>query len=84
MRAGLPRTGVLSFAVVLMLAGCSTSSEAPVTVDGLRAVAGTSLIGARGREPADQAGIDETVAGFCAAGVWTKSECARHGKESRL
>ncbi|WP_436123031.1 hypothetical protein [Aminobacter sp. LjRoot7] len=49
----------------------------------MRAVVGTSLVGAQGKTPTDQAGIDETAAGLCAGGVWTKSECARHGKESR-
>lgn len=66
-----------------MLAGCSTSKPAPVTTDGLRAVVGTSLIGARGLTPADQGKIDETVAGLCGGGVWTRSECARHGREVR-
>lgn len=68
---------------MLVLAGCSTSKLGPVTTDGLRAVVGTSLVGAQGKTPTDQAGIDETAAGLCAGGVWTKSECARHGKESR-
>ncbi|WP_246670747.1 hypothetical protein [Aminobacter sp. MDW-2] len=84
MRAPLLRTGALSFAAALALAGCSTSKPAPVSTDGLRAVVGTSLVGVRGRAPADQAGIDDMAAGLCAAGVWTRSECARHGKESRL
>lgn len=83
MRATQLRNGALSFAAALALAGCSTSKPAPASTDGLRAVVGTSLIGAQGKTSADQAGIDETVAGLCAGGVWTKSECARHGKESR-
>jgi len=66
-----------------MLAGCTTSPPAPVTIDGLRRVVGTSLIGAKGATPADQLRINETAAGLCGAGVWTKSECARHGRESR-
>ncbi|PWK61958.1 hypothetical protein [Aminobacter sp. AP02] len=66
-----------------MVAGCSISKPAPASTEGLRAVVGTSLIGAKGKTPADQAGIDETAAGLCAGGVWTKSECARHGKDSR-
>ncbi|MGF7005782.1 hypothetical protein [Aminobacter sp. BE322] len=44
---------------------------------------GTSLVGVQGRTAADQAGIDATAAGLCAANIWTKSECAQHGKESR-
>jgi hypothetical protein len=54
-----------------------------VSVEGLRPVVGTSLIGAKGATPADQGRIDETAAGLCGAGVWTASECARHGRESR-
>lgn len=83
MPATLLKTGVLSIAAVLMLAACSTSKPAPVTTDGLRAVVGTSLIGARGVTPTDQGKIDETVAGLCGGGVWTRSECARHGREVR-
>lgn len=77
------KTGALSIAAALMLVGCSTSKPAPVTSDGLRAVVGTSLIGARGATSADQGKIDETVAGLCGGGVWTRSECARHGREAR-
>lgn len=47
---------------------------------GARAIAGTSLIGARGATPKDQERIDDTAAGLCGAGAWTKSECARHGE----
>lgn len=43
-----------------------------------RLIVGTSLVGARGASPRDQGAIDETVAGLCGAGVWTRSECARH------
>lgn len=67
----------------MLAAACTTSRPAPVTVEGLRPVVGTSLIGARGRTPADQLKIDETAAGLCGGGVWSKSECARHGRESR-
>lgn len=83
MQATLLKTGVASIAAALMLAGCSTSKPAPVTSDGLRAVVGTSLIGARGATAGDQGKIDETVAGLCGGGVWTRSECARHGREIR-
>lgn len=79
----LLRTGALACAGALTLAACTTSKPAPVTADGLRRVVGTSLIGARGRTPADQGKIDETAAGLCGGGVWTRSECARHGRESR-
>lgn len=75
------KTGVASIVVALTLVGCSTSKPAPVTTDGLRAVVGTSLIGARGATSADQGKINETVAGLCGGGVWTRSECARHGRE---
>lgn len=68
----------------MLLAACSTTKPAPVSSDGLRRVVGTSLIGAQGKTPADQAKINETAAGLCGGGIWTKSECARHGKESRI
>lgn len=42
-------------------------------------VVGTSLVGTRGATPGDQTNIDETAAGLCGAGIWTRSECARHG-----
>lgn len=48
-----------------------------------RAAAGTSLIGARGLRPRDQAAIDDTAAGLCAAGAWTGSECRRHGEREQ-
>ncbi|MDZ5697829.1 hypothetical protein SIN08_11265 [Chelativorans sp. M5D2P16] len=83
MRGRRLRTGALAIAAALSVAGCTTSSEAPVTTDGLRGVVGTSLIGVKGATPADQAGIDETAAGLCGASIWTSSECARHGRESR-
>jgi len=54
-----------------------------VNADGLRAVVGTSLVGARGATPQDQIKIDETAAGLCGAGVWSKTDCARHGRETR-
>lgn len=63
-----------------MLAACSTSPTAPASADGLRRVVGTALIGARGAAPADQRAIDETAAGLCGAGVWSRAECARHGR----
>lgn len=61
-----------------MLAGCGTSK--PASVDGLRLVVGTDLIGARGATDDDQRKIDRTVVGICAAGVWTRAECGRHGE----
>ncbi len=66
-----------ALALTFALQGCGTS--APGSVDGLRRVVGTDLIGARGATPADQRKIDRTVVGICAAAVWTKAECARHG-----
>ncbi|MFC3754320.1 hypothetical protein [Aquamicrobium ahrensii] len=64
-----------------MLAGCGTS--APANVKGLSQVVGTDLVGARGASAADQRKIDRTVVGLCAGGVWSKQDCARHGKESQ-
>jgi len=83
MRATLLRNGVLISVAALMLAGCTTSKLAPVTSEGLRSVVGTDLIGAKGKTQADQLKIDATAAGLCGGGIWSKSECARHGRESR-
>ncbi|RVJ66586.1 hypothetical protein CN168_34095 [Sinorhizobium medicae] len=62
----------------LLLAGCGTSGPGSATA--LRSIVGTDLIGARGATPGDQRKIDRTVVGICAAAVWTKGECARHGE----
>lgn len=74
-------------ASALSVAGCTTSQEVAASKErlnsGVRAVAGTALIGAKGKTPADQDRIDDTAAGLCGAKAWTKSECQRHGKESR-
>ncbi len=77
------RNALVIFVVsVLTLAGCTTSQMVSASGDRqkatARAIVGTSLIGARGATPKDQDKIDDTVAGVCGAGVWTKSECARH------
>ena len=83
MRATLLRNGVLISVAALTLAGCTTSKLAPVTGDGLRSVVGTDLIGAKGKTQSDQFKIDITISGLCGGGVLSKSECARHGRESR-
>ncbi len=77
------RNALVIFVVsVLTLVGCTTSQMVSASGDRqkatARAIVGTSLIGARGATPKDQDKIDDTVAGVCGAGVWTKSECARH------
>ncbi|WP_297557523.1 hypothetical protein [Nitratireductor sp.] len=77
------KTGVLAIAAALSVAGCSTSKPVPVMSDGLRNVVGTSLIGARGATADDQRKIDETAAGLCGSGVWSQTECARHGRETQ-
>ncbi|ULJ73318.1 hypothetical protein L2W42_06845 [Rhizobium gallicum] len=68
----------------LSVAACTTSQRVSVSSQNLRqtarAIVGTSLIGAKGATPKDQAAIDDTAAGVCAAGVWTKSECSAHGQ----
>nr|WP_181257399.1 hypothetical protein [Mesorhizobium soli] len=83
MRVMRLRNGAVICVAAMMLVACSTSQPVPVTADGLRKVVGTSLIGAKGATPADQLKIDETAAGLCGAGVWSASECARHGREGR-
>ena len=69
-------------AFALMVAGCGPSQTTSAQKDKLnlstRQIVGTSLIGAQGKTPEDQEKIDDTAAGLCATGVWTKSECARH------
>ncbi|MGZ2464503.1 hypothetical protein [Sinorhizobium medicae] len=67
-----------ALALTFALHGCGTS--VPASADGLRRVVGTDRIGARGATSADQQKIDRTVVGICAAAVWTKAECARHGE----
>ncbi|QND34358.1 hypothetical protein [Sinorhizobium medicae] len=62
----------------LLLAGCGTSG--PGSAAALRSIVGTDLIRVRCARPADQRKIDRTVVGICAATVWTKGECARHGE----
>lgn len=66
-----------------VLAGCSTSQQVSASknlqADTTRRIVGTDLIGARGATARDQAKIDNTAAGLCGAGVWTPSECRRHG-----
>lgn len=72
----------------MSVAACTTSSMVDASKEKLnssaRSVVGTSLVGARGRTPADQDDIDDTAARLCGAKVWTRSECQRHGQESRL
>lgn len=74
-----------SLGLVLMIASGMTScgTSAPASVSGLRNVVGTDLKGAKGLTPNDQRKIDRTVVGICAASIWTKAECAEHGRESR-
>ncbi|WVT75223.1 hypothetical protein QM996_09125 [Sinorhizobium chiapasense] len=79
LRAALVK-GALITIPALIQAGCGTSQ--PASVPGLRGVVGTDLIGARGATPADQRRIDRTVVGLCAAEIWTRAECARHGERA--
>lgn len=67
---------------VLLLAGCGTSG--PADVSGLRGIVGSELAGARGATQADQRKIDRTVVGLCAASVWTRAECAKHGEAEMI
>ena len=83
MQPKMLRTGVLSIVAALLLVGCTTSNPVPVTRDGLRTVVGTDLIGARGATGEDQMKIDLTISGLCGGGVYTRSECARHGRQTR-
>jgi hypothetical protein len=46
----------------------------------VRSAVGTGLIGAKGATPKDQDGIDDSIAGICAIGAYTKTECSRHNQ----
>jgi len=72
--AALIRSAMIA-TLALLLAGCGTSGPGSATA--LRSIVGTDLIGAT---PADQCKIGWTIVGICAAAVWTKGECARHGE----
>lgn len=69
------------------MAACGGSQTTSAQRDDLRAsarsIVGTSLVGARGLTAGDQDKIDDTVAGLCGAGVWVRSECARHDASAR-
>lgn len=75
----MPAKMLVSIFMSAMLAGCSsTTSPASVSPD-LRRSLGTALPGTRGATAADQANIDETVAGGCAIGLFLPQECRKHG-----
>lgn len=73
---------VLCGVSVLTLASCTTSKQGNAGKEDLvktaRSIIGTELIGTKGASPKDQDNIDSTVAGACAAGVYTKPECRHH------
>jgi len=75
---------VLCAAIASLLGACTTS--VPIVamkgnlIESTRGIVGTSLIGAVGKTDADQDKIDDTVAGLCGAGVYTKMECLAHRK----
>lgn len=83
---GRRATAAMLIGVAFATAGCTTTG--PVAAkskirDTIRTVAGTDLVGARGASERDQQKIDATAAGLCRAGVWTRSECARHDAAAR-
>jgi hypothetical protein len=81
------RNALALCAAIAATTACSTTSP-PASAGskdvarGARAIFGTSLIGTRGATERDQDNIDDAVAGGCAAGSYTKSECVRHEKVS--
>lgn len=75
------RLMMLGSVLLLALPGCGTLR--PESVDGLRRVVGTDLIGAKGKTAEDQNRIDTTVVGMCGGGVYTPSECAKHEEKTR-
>ena len=68
------------------LAGCTTSRQGSAGTEDLakaaRSIMGTELIGTRGATPQDQDNIDDTVAGACAVGTYSKVECRRHQEKT--
>jgi len=64
------------------VASCTTSSATGAKDDTLakstRGIVGTSLPGTIGKTKSDQNNIDDTIAGLCVTGAYTKSECLRH------
>lgn len=75
---------VLCAAIAVTLAGCTTSQQGSAGKEDLakaaRGIIGTSLIGTKGASTRDQDNIDDTVAGACAVGTFTTTECLRHQK----
>jgi hypothetical protein len=73
--------------IAVILSGCTTSQQGSAGKEDLaraaRGIIGTSLIGTRGATPRDQDNIDDTIAGSCAVGVFTKAECERHTRETQ-
>lgn len=76
---------VLLVASALNVVGCTSTQQASASKEKLnlsaRSIVGTSLIGAKGETSEDENKIEDTVAGLCGAGVWTKSECDLHDKK---
>ncbi len=75
-------------AVIALITACSTTSstlsaDEKALARGARAALGGSLVGTLGATPKDQNNIDETMAGGCATGIYTQSECARHERETK-
>lgn len=71
-------------AASVLIAGCNTTSPQlsaakPQLSRTARQIVGTSLIGAKGIDAANQDKIDEAVTGLCGAGSYTAIECERHG-----
>lgn len=67
--------------VILTYASIERGTTPPASVDGLRRVVDTALIGAREATAEDQQRkIDRTAVGICAATIWTKAECEKHGE----
>lgn len=65
-----------------MTASCTTlpatSASEPKLSKSARGIVGNDLPGTLGKTQQDQNNIDNTVAGGCAAGVYTQSECTKH------
>ena len=82
----LLRKLALCAAIVLTTASCTTSQQGSAGtsdfVSTTRKIVGTDLIGVKGKTPADQNDIDDTVAGLCGSGVYNKGECQRHQDET--
>lgn len=74
---------LMTLASVLPIALSACGTSAPESVEPLRRIVGTKLVGAKGATPDDQNRIDTTIVGMCAGRLLTKPECHAHGEATQ-